>query len=626
MSKVLRRPGLLALAVLLVTALAAGFLVEWVTGEASVRSAAESPSGNVSVYPAPGTPTASAETSLSFRGTTPPSNSEIQVVGSESGKHSGKIVRHRDGNGFTFRPDKPFQPGERVEVRTQLAIRGARHGDFEFGIAQPFQAGPPGAGKEGPDLSKHFRDFVSRPKLHPPKIDVVRSSPQTAKGYIFTSPKIPLLNAEQEGPMIVNDQGDVVWFKPLGGDRAMDFKVQRYRGEKVLTWWEGHTRYAYGGGEFVIMNDHYEVVTRVEAGNGYADADAHDFIITPRGTALFFAVNPVWWSVPGSGERRPVLDNVIQEVDIQTGNVLFEWHSLRHVRLDESYRDASKNLNKPLDYFHANSIEIVRGGDLLVSARNTSAVYKIDRQTGEIVWRLGGKESDFDMGPGTTFAFQHDARRRPNGTITLFDNAADYGGDSTDVQSRGIVLKLDRQDMTASLVREYESPDNILATSQGNMQKVPGGHVFLGWGSAPAYSEYTAGGKLLYYARFPGRVESYRAFRFRWEGHPTTDPAIGVKPAKGSKVAVYASWNGATEVAKWQVLAGPAPGKLRPVASKPKKDFETRINVSTDARYVAVRARGVFGGPLGTSQAVKANSPSRERMPVERDGTGRRRE
>jgi len=329
----------------------------------------------------------------------------------------------------------------------------------------------------------------------------------------------------------------------------------------------------------------------------------HEFSITPRDTAFItiYQEVPMDLSAVGGAKEGVVLDGVLQEIDIENGDVLFEWHSLDHVALDETYSEPPEDPGYPLDYFHINSIDIDHDGDLLVSAKRTSAVYKIGRETGGVIWRLGGKRSDFEMGEGTRFAYQHDARRQPDGTITIFDNGA---SPKVHDQSRGIVLELETDSMTATLAREYTSPDEPLSSSQGNMQVLPNGNVFVGWGSAPFLSEFDSEGGLLFNATFPGGDQSYRAFRLQWSGYPTDNPAIAAKPGAGDKVTVYASWNGATEVESWQVLAGPAADRLEPIGSAPRKGFETTITVSTKEPYVGLRAKDGSGRVLGSSDAV----------------------
>jgi hypothetical protein len=254
------------------------------------------------------------------------------------------------------------------------------------------------------------------------------------------------------------------------------------------------------------------------------------------------------------------------------------------------------------DYFHINSIEVEPDGNLLLCARNTWTVYKVERNSGEVVWRLGGKKSDFEMGQGTQSAYQHDARRQRDGTITIFDNGAHP---KVHDRSRGIVVELDEEKMSAKLVREYTSPQKRISTSQGNMQLLPNSNVLIGWGSGPFVSEFSHEGELLFEARFPPDGESYRAFRFPWSGHPTDEPALAVEQGPGDKLKLYASWNGATEVESWEVLTGPRSSRLESVGSVPRDAFETAMLVQSFDPYVAVRAKDHFGQVLGTSAPVK---------------------
>jgi hypothetical protein len=427
---------------------------------------------------------------------------------------------------------------------------------------------------------------------------VITRGRDTAPGYIFIAPKNGPGEAGpgQDGCMILDNDGQPVWLRLLQNEDmdVMNFRAQKYKGETVLTWWEGlHT--GYGQGEYVIFDHSYREIARFGAGNGY-EGDHHEFLITPEDTALIRIYNKVPRDLISEGYPVDgnVLDGIAQELDIETGEVLFEWHSLEHVGLDESY-------TKPYDYFHINSIDVYDEDHLLVSSRTTCTVYKIDRKTGEIVWRLGGKKSDFEMGPGTRTTFQHDARRQRDGTITIFDN----GNVNRVEQSRSIVVEIDEDIMSASLAREYTHPDKLRSATQGNTQVLPNGNVLVGWGSAPVFSEFDHDGRLLFSAAYPTESESYRAFRFPWSGQPTDDPAIAAELGAEDEVKIYASWNGATEVATWQVLAGAAPDRLEPLASAPHQGFETVITVSTTEPYVGLKAVNGSGRVLGTTSAFK---------------------
>ena len=341
------------------------------------------------------------------------------------------------------------------------------------------------------------------------------------------------------------------------------------------------------------MDHHYRQIATVRAGNGL-HGDIHEFLITPKNTALITVYHEIPYDLsPWDGAKQGALnEGVVQEIDIATGRVLFEWHSADHVDPSESYEPLPKDTSTAWDYFHVNSIDPDGSGRLLISSRNTHAVYEIRKSDGKILWRLGGKKSDFTLGLGTRFAWQHDARRQPDGTITLFDNAASHPGRA---KSKVLVLRVDERRRAVTLVRSDVHSPPLLSTSQGNAQLLPDGHVFVGWGSKPYATEYDQTGDVLFDLRFGvGRVDSYRAFRFTWTGQPTTRPAVTLRPA-GDRTTVYASWNGATEVASWRILAGSDASRLSPVATVAKHGFETHATVSSTAATFAVEALAADG-------------------------------
>ena len=471
---------------------------------------------------------------------------------------------------------------------------------------------PKGGGPSTPKLSplpnaslapqKDRRAFRSRSDLSPPAVEVTTQAHDTAPGYIFVA--LDKGVARQGGSMIVDDRGEVVWFRPLQGRYgcAHDLKVQSYRGKSVLTWVAGRN-------DYVIVDHTYREVARFGAGNGYY-GDHHEFLISPQDTALILIYNPVAWDLSSIGGLKDdrVWQGIVQELDIETGKVLFEWHSLDHVGIEESYGKPGEEAAYPgLDYFHINSIDVDHDGNLLVSARKTFAVYKVDRKTGEVIWRLGGKMSDFEMGPGARFTFQHDARRLPDGTISIFDNGMTVfrnGSPRAVEESRGIVVELDDRKMKASLLCQYTHPDGLRADAAGNVQVLPNGNVFVGWGRALYFSEFGKDGELLFDARLP-QNRSYRAFRFPWSAQPSDRPAAAAERTSEEEVRVYASWNGATDVATWEVLTGSGPGQLESLGSVPRDGFETAMVARTAEPYVAVRAKHRSGRILGTTAPVK---------------------
>jgi hypothetical protein len=454
----------------------------------------------------------------------------------------------------------------------------------------------------GPGPRPPTQSFRSEPGLHPPDVTVT-SDPDTTSGDILLAP----YDTPQPGPMILDSRGRLVWFRRLRRGPATNLEVQRYRGHEVLTWWQG----VFSGqgravaGQDMVLNSSYRTVAVLHAGHGYV-ADPHEFQITPQGTALIDAWVPVRADLSrvGGPSRGTVLDCVVQELSIPSGRVLWEWHSLGHVPLSASYAGRPAG-SSPYDYFHLNSIQQLPDGNLLISARNTWAVYKISRSTGRVLWTLGGKHSSFTMGPGTGFEWQHDARLHADGTLTLFDDAA---LPQEEPQSSAKALAIDTQTMRASLVRQYDHSPPVLSGTQGSAQLLPGGDVFVGWGSQPYFSEYSPSGRQIFSGSFALGVESYRAYRFPWTGRPATKPAMAVSRQAGARPWVYASWNGATQVTAWRVLGGPNPGALHPLGQPtPRQGFETVIRPDSAPAYLAVQALGRGGGVLATS-TVRADA------------------
>jgi hypothetical protein len=558
----------------------------------------------VTAFPMPGSPVARAETQVTLRGVPPERLGAIEVSGSRSGAHPGALRSHADGQGASFVPERPFEQGEIVTVRTGLDIPGARDGDFTFTVAR---RPSPASGGDGtlklPPLPPAAVDrFRSRRDLEAPVVRITHRTRGTQPGLIFLAPFSPKGSPRPDGPLITDDRGDLVWFKPVRhGTAVTDLKVQRLRGEPVITWWEGRFAVGWGYGAYKVFDSSYRQIATVRPGNGLT-SDLHDMQLTDRGTALLLSYDRVKRDLRfvGGVLHGRLLDNVVQEVDLATGLVLFEWHSVGQIPVQTSRtRPAGP---RSWDYFHINAVEEDDDGDLIISARNTCALYKLDRETGQIVWQLGGEGGDFRMGKGTRFCFQHDARRAGPGRISLFDNSA--GPPVLRKRSRALVLAVDETAKRVGLVRQYEHPGGISAPNQGSTRVQPNGNVFVGWGAAPVFSEFTAGGRLLFDGRLTRGKGNYRAIRERWTGRPVTRPAVATERTRRGRVLVWASWNGATEVARWQVLAGTA-SRLRGVASKARDGFETEIAARTGASHVAVRALAADGTVLGESPAVR---------------------
>lgn len=438
--------------------------------------------------------------------------------------------------------------------------------------------------------------------INPQPITVLKTG-KTAPGLIFLTPG-PLKHYE-EGPLIVDNAGHVVWFRPLKKPTiSTNLQVQTYKGEPVLTWWEGvNVRPGFGRGHYEIWDNSYRRVATVEGKNGLS-ADLHEFVITPEGTALFTAyrIEERDLRSVGGSKHGTLLNSLFQEVDLTTGKLLFEWDSSQHIPLSQSYVSCPKK--GIWDWFHINSIDVDTDGNFLISSRHLWAVFKIDRSNGSVIWALNGKESDFKLDKKAFFSWQHTVRHLPGGRMSIFDDGA--GTRKTENESRGLILNVDEDTKVASMAEEYLPHPKLLSGSQGSVQVLPNNHVFVGWGAYSYFSEYSYDGSLIYNARLPKPAHSYRAYRCEWSATPATDPVAVAKRTGKKKVAISAYWNGATEVARWQVLAGTGPKSLKPIGDFAYKGYVTSMAVASADRYFSVRALNSAGQVIGGSKPITA--------------------
>lgn len=556
----------------------------------------------VTISPLNGTIAALPGTQISFLGAAARSLKNVSVVGSSTGRHSGRLRSYVSALGASFIVSRPFAPGEHVSVRATLVPSKGRRRSLSdsFTVATPVPVSHEGFPRT-PGTPADEQRFASEPSLHPPTVTIEESSPGVTPGYVFAA---PFQGPGQYGPMIFDNAGHMVWFHPVpANDDAADFRVQRYGSSNDLTWWQGRTiSLGYGLGEDVIVNSAYHTVAVVKAGNGL-QADEHEFTITPNGTALITAYSPVKTSLASAGgaPKGIAVDCAVQEIDIRTGLVMWEWHALGHVDVAESYSKAPTVSSTPYDYFHLNSIELLPEGNFLISARNTWGVYKLSAHTGAVLWRLGGKKSTFALGPGARFAYQHDARMLRNGQISVFD---DEGTPPVNPPARGEILNLDLKAKRATLAQALVRTSGPLTTgSQGNVQLLTDGNRMLGWGGLPNFTEFDRNGQIVFDGQFPKGEMSYRVYRESWTGTPAHPPAVVARNV-GATTTVYMSWNGSTSVASWRVLAGSSPSHLAPATTVARSGFETNVSVPA-ATYASAQALGAAGNVLASTRTVK---------------------
>jgi Arylsulfotransferase (ASST) len=574
---------------------------------ATLEHEATLPGTAVDVSPAPETDTANPHTQISFLGTDVTNIQEVSVVGSKSGYHYGHVSGFFQGDGGSFVPDKPFRDGERVSVSAVVGPRGEGHrASYSFRVSTPYPTdGIPGFPNPSPPAA-FYSSFLSEPSLHPPILNVTTADRDPGAGDVMlTAGPGP----GQYGPLIYTPQGRLVWFeRQYNGTGALNLSEQTYEGQRDLTWWRGKVlALGFGEGEDIVMNSNYQRVATIDAGNGLR-ADLHDFQIAGNQVAYITAYNVIRCDLhPLGGARNGVIiDNAVQEIDMKTGLVRWEWHTLDHVAANDSHAPIPTNAS-PWDWFHLNSVDPEPNGDLLLSGRSTWAAYQLQGGSGKVLWQLGGRQSSFQMGAAAQTAWQHDARLQPDGTVTLFD---DGSSPRQHYQSRGVRIALDAKRHAATLVKAYTHPSPLLADSQGNMQVLPNGDAVVGWGANPDVSEFAKGGELLFDAHLAPGLGSYRAFRFPWVGRPLQPPAVRAKVLSTKDLtAVAASWNGATEVASWKVLAGENQSSLTPEGSMPASAFEDTVILPQRYAYVAVQALSSTGALLGTSHTVAVAPP-----------------
>ena len=585
---------------------------------------------NLDVLPFPDTPDAAPATNIDFPAVPPSQIRGVAVVGSRSGLHRGRLSAQPGDHGSAFTPRRPFAPGETVRVTATFRSRAAgtasgapraRQLTFSFSVQRPLSpasgggSGANGSGAAARPTAKRSQQplthsFVTEPGFKAPVVTMTGTDTDTRAGDIFLDAQ----KSGQNAAYILNPRGSLVWYHPTAAQGAglsvRNVRVQRYHGRPVLTYWEGKTVSPPGAGRGVdmILNNHYQTIHTVRPGDGYRTqgADTHDFVLGHEGSeATAFII--IWSRVQanltsiGGPPNGQAFDWIIQEVDIASGKVLWEWHALGHVPVADSY--AHYDRKAPYDFFHLNSVQQLPSGNILISSRNTWAVYLINKKTGKIMWRLGGKHSNFKMGPGTQFQWQHDATLQDNGLMTLFDDAATPPEAS---QSRGLELHVSTATHKVTLIHAFKHVPPTLATAEGSVQLLRNRNVFVGWGKRPYFSEYTPNGKQLFGGSFRPPVASQRAYRFSdWIGAPLQRPALAVRRSAAGRDLLYAGWNGSTQVAKWRVLtSSKASGRFVKLGSPRKwSSFETSIEVLR-ASYFKVEALGVRGHVLATSAAV----------------------
>ncbi|MGH2862828.1 MAG: MFS transporter [Solirubrobacteraceae bacterium] len=490
-----------------------------------------------------------------------------------------------------------------------IAVAGVLAVFAALGFALPRSHGAP----IGAYTTRGAYSFVSAPNLHPPKItgggspSVEKSLPgdiMLANFYDLT--QHPMVG--QSGPLILGGNLQPIWFQPVPTNVvANNLEAQTYDGKPVLSWWQGDVTATgqINSGEDVVVNQHYQKIATLKGSDGWV-LTMHEFAI--RGHDAWVTANknvPAQLARFGGVNGGAMIDSAVQEYDLRTGKLVYSWVASKHIHEDDSYAVPPEN-GFPWDVYHVNSVDPLGHGTFLVSMRNTWAVYLVNARTGRIEWTLGGKHSSFAVPAAVHFEWQHDAQLLNATTLSVFDDhCCEITGAGVYLNatgpSRGLVLKLDPATHTVKLEKQYSHGVSVESRYMGDVQQLPGGGAFVGWGDVPFMSEFSRSGQLTFDAVLPTPDITYRAYVQPWVGLPLYPPT-GAARKRGATTTVYASWNGATRVTGWKVLALSSGGK-QVIATASKSGFETSIPVHTAAGSFELQAIDAAGQVIGNSRS-----------------------
>jgi len=399
-------------------------------------------------------------------------------------------------------------------------------GAIAAALAQPMAAVALGHASETATLTARTTGATNGP-TGPPVVRILKGSAVQGRGDVFISPSAGARSAG--GLEILSLSGKEIWFKAIPAhETAADFRTQTLYGKPVLTYWVGTGFGGASNGTDYILNQDYQQIAAVKAGDGLR-TDGHDFLITPQNTALILSYKIAranLTSIGGAGDQK-VMDGIVQEIDIKTGRVLWQWNSADYVPYSASEIPLPSSSNTPWNWFHINAVQLGPDGTLLISSRYTWTVYDVNRKTGVIEWRLGGKNSTFKLqtaagqsldDAGEIFAFQHDPVYLGDDTLTVFDN-----DDGEASHSRTVTIKLNFAMDTATLEASNAQPEGLTVAAMGSVQTLSNGDQFVDWGALPYVSEFSATGRLLFNAELPRGVDSYRGYVLPWSSTTTNN-------------------------------------------------------------------------------------------------------
>lgn len=507
-----------------------------------------------------------------------------------------------DNKTLIFKPRRPFKAGAKITVSFVPdfpALQRPRPEGFSYSFSVSETERMPQGFDASPleNLAPTFSENEPRPKYGPlvsktallwkgslapngvsvpsdlPRIDI-RYSDNPDTGYIFMN--------NWGGPpynIIFDNSGNPIWYHKYP-DRRRDFKVQKNGLLTMLV----RTNYPFGEG-FIGMDQTYTVVDSFHAVNGYG-TDEHELQVLEDGHYLLLGrretVVDMSQYVEGGRTNATVREAVIQEFTPEH-ELIFQWRAWDHFDIADTYVPSENELTGSYIRFpHMNAIDIDDDGNIVLSSRHLSEVTKINRQTGEIIWRLGGPKNQFTFindplnGPEN----QHDVRALGNGRYTVFDN----GNEHNPPVSRAVEYEVNTEDMTATLVWEFRDNPDKYTHWMGNHQRLPNGNRLINWadGSLPKITEVRENGELAFEMWWQGYIHTYRVFRFPWQGK-AKKPYLVLEPHKESIHLIFNKF-GDQDVDYYNIYAGPSP-ETSTLLDTARTTFKSLTNLENQQRY-----------------------------------------
>ena len=543
----------------------------------------------------------------------------VSARGAVSGAHPGLIGLSDDRRTILFQPFVPFQAGEEVFVM----LRGPEGSSFEFSFfVSPGPAPRPARTSVDPcfDSPVAPRDGARQAALSSMKmgasgvldeIELASGSPfQVSIPSDFPPIAVSIQGETAEGKLFFSNWGGAPYLLITENDGtpvfyrrtpafARDLKVQQ----------SGILSYFVGGEvlKFFVMDSTYTVRDSIVCANGY-ETDEHELLMLPDGHYLLIGKDyqrvDMSKYVVGGRANATVVGNIVQELD-SDHQVVFEWRSWDHYEITDCEHVALTA--STIDYVHMNAIEVDEDGNLLLSCRNMSEITKIDRTTGEIVWRLGGKNSMFSrVNDPIGFSYQHDIRSIGEGHYTLYDN----GNYHDPPESRALEYVIDTTAMSATLVWEYSHDPIRYSWWMGSVQRLPNGNTLIGWGDGtlPVLTEVRPDGTVAYELEFVQYAHSYRAYRFPWTGKASRPYLLA--ETRDDTVRMYMNTFGDSSIVGYRIFGGTKPGTAEVLDSSSATTHDL-LGLERGVRYyLQVSAVDSLGnqGPLSEEVSVQLRS------------------